>query len=290
MTQTEQVGPEVGQEPAESQLPQVSGTSPGERGSSEDVNTKVLATLETLVERVGKLEAGQPTDERVEKLVQRFSDRRFHAVETLQDKVALLEPADIKLVADALRAAGGDPEKAADALGVQAILRERRSAARQPDPVSQTPQARSAPADGMVGEDGFRARAEKVLSKSGLSDEEKKGVYAEWSKGKYTSHDDALTDLAALAITVKAPAQQPAPLPTVPQAAAEAPAVGAGAALPSGVGSTAASAEDKAIRVAGLYDKLGSLYKEPTKNAKAIAETEAGLRELGEEISSKPTF
>jgi len=289
------VSPEVGQEPAESQLPKVSGTSPGERGSADDVNTRILASLDALNDRMGNLEksrAGMTPQEQeasLKKAAQQFSDRRFH-------KVEMLDPEDIKIVADAVRAAGDDPVKAAENLGLQAIIRSHReAAARQSEPVSERSPATSTAAPGKADEETRKARALKVLSKSGLSDEEKQRVYAEWGQKSYEAgseaeaFDEALADLTAMAIATRTSA----PVSVAGEVAvveSEESSVGAGAALPSGVGRTAATVVEKQDRVAGLYGQLDGLYKAPSKNAKEIHDLEAELRELGEDINSGPAF
>jgi hypothetical protein len=182
------------------------------------------------------------------------------------EKLAQLDPEDIKIVADTVKAVGGDASKAAMELGLQALLQERRSGSNR-DAAQASP---SLPQDPGRSKAEMEARVEKVLSSLKLSDADRKAVLDEWKTGSYPSFDDALVGLNTIALKAN-PAVNP------PQPPSAAGVVTPGASVPGVVNS-----EEKMAALDRLYGELNDLIPHASKNSARIAEIKKTLREMGE--------
>jgi len=263
MTDETVVSPGESLEPLEVTLPQTpSVPSAGEpRSGAAAENAELKAELVKMAQRLSELESTTkelPTQ--VERQVQRFSDRRLR-------KVDILEPEDVKLVADALRAEGGDPEKAAERLGLKAILEERRAQTREPSEVSHPPT--SSASDSGKSDEESKALVLRMMAKSKLGDDAKRAVLAQWGKQKFSSMEEGLVELTGM-IDQAHNAPQSEQVPS-----------GAGFVAPAG-GTSIGTDEDKLTAVDNLYGELATLQSAPSQNRARMGEIMKRLRELGE--------
>ena len=193
-------------------------------------------------------------------------ERQFQSTKDVRfKKLEQLNPEDVSLVAEALKQAGGDVTKAAESLGLQALLEERR-AGKAPAPATA---AQAAPVSTEVGDATEADRikqVKKVLGDSGLTTEEATIVLDSWGKKSFATIEDSLAELTKMAIAQTRPAQS----------------ISAGAVIPPGV--SAIGQENNEPVLVELYTELGDLQREPTKNAVRITEVKDNLRKLGEEI------
>jgi hypothetical protein len=267
MTDQETVdSPVEGLENLEVPLPEVtSDPSAGEPSSAAQGLTFDQATLDSLAEAVVKIATPKLREglrPEVESAVQSSKDRRFKKLEDL-------DPEDIRLVAEALKKAGDDPLKAAEDLGVQALLEERRMRSKE----AQTAVTQTAPAepeDKGMSEEQRKAQVRAILADSGLSPEEMKAVLKDWGEASYTSIEASLNGLAVLAIKQA-------------RESSEAPPSGAGSVLPAGGSPITVDETERVATAASLYDELEVLMRAPSENMAAIEATKEKLRKLGEE-------
>jgi hypothetical protein len=250
--------PEITGEPT-SATPSAASSSGGDSAGGPGGNQPAVNDL---AEQVAALvvpkvrEALRPDMERV---FQSSKDVRFKKVEGL-------DPDDIRLVADALRTVGGDPEKAADELGLRALIASRRAPTKgqetstQEEPTSQTVSGKTR------GEQD--AEILEILSSANLSDGQQQAVLKEWKiSGPYPSMGKALTGLNMILVRSMTGGSPPAA------------ALGVG-----NSGRPPVESGDKTEHTDRLYNELADLQREPSKNRAEMARVTKALRDLGESI------
>lgn len=268
---TESPGTE-GTDDQEMPLPEISEPSAGERTSgggrptSDPIDVDVLA--EAVLEKVEPRLRDSLRPE-VERTVQSVKDVRLSRFDDI-------DPDDVRLVADALKRNDNDPDKAAMELGVQAILEERRQRSQQPDD-GREPSPPSETDTGMS-ETERKRQVKKILSDSGLTDEESQAVIGEWSENSFSSVDDSLADLTRRAI---AKARESAPQPEPEE---EPDLAGEGVIPSQGIRPVGGGDEEKQQAILQLYSQMAPLQAQPTANREQIAAIKKRLRDLGEDI------
>jgi len=197
----------------------------------------------------------------IKSAAQSVKDVRFKPLEGMSGS-------DLRAIVDLVKKHNDDVEAARDELGLKA-WREERDRERAKSPAQVTQPAPASSDDKGMSKEERESKVLEALSEFGYDQKSNQAIIDAWGTGEYSNFDTALVGLKAIA---KLGGGTPA---------AEAAPTGAGLVAPAATGVALKTEKAKEAEIAGLNEKMGEYFKNPSKYAAEIKAAKDSLRSLG---------